>query len=358
MNKRSSSSRSAGGGAWSPAAESSAGRRGRRTGAGSRTPTRVTTISSSCGRTARTGTGSRETSARSRGRPTAGGSRVALVVGPTPLDCDHVAVWTPARQPLRRFDVPGSCGGVPSLYDVELAGSRVAWVLYGCGTTCDFLLKTVTLADPRPVSLAEDGFNGTGRLWDYHLHGDGDLLVFDDRLGLVRIGAGRQHCARPVPLRSRNICTVIRSGEHSAPADSVSGHLIAVRELDGVAVLDESGALVRFLPLTDVSAALLDGGRVVVARSSTLEVYDTATGARVLSRPLPEGRLVDVDGGIAVLIHADTIELLRLEDGRSTTLTPGRGPVFADLEPSGLYYSYADSTGGRVVFLPRLRLFR
>jgi hypothetical protein len=249
---------------------------------------------------------------------------------------------------------------VPSLYDVVLAGSRVAWVSYGCGTTCDFVPKTVTLADPRPVWLAEDGFNGTGRLWDYHLHGDGDLLVFDDRLGLVRIGAGREQCARPVPLRSRRICTVLRSGEHAAPVDSVSGRLVAVREPDGVAVLDERGTLVRFLTFApaDVSAALLDGGRLVVARASTIEVYDAATGARLLSRPLPDGRLVDVDGGIAVLIHADTIELLRLDDGRSTTLTPGHGPLFADLEQPGLYYSYAGGTGGRVVFLPRPQLLR
>jgi WD40 repeat protein len=292
----------------------------------------------------------------------ADGSRVAFVVAPTPLDCDHVAVWTTARRSLRRFGSPASCGGVPSLYELELAGSRVAWISYGCGTTCDFVLKTLTLADPRPVWLAENGFaSGGGQLWDYHLRGDGDLLVFDDRLGLVRIGAGRQQCARPVPLRSRRICTVLRSGEYAEPVDSVSGRLVAVREPDGVAVLDERGTLVRFLSFepADVTAALLDGGRLVVARASTLEAFDAATGARLLSRRLPDGyRLVDVDDGIAVLIHADTIELLRLADGRSTTLTPGRGPVFADLEPAGLYYSYADGTGGRVVFVPRPQLLR
>ena len=292
----------------------------------------------------------------------ADGSRVAFVVAPTALDCDHVAVWTPARPSLRRFDLPASCGGIPSLYDVVLAGSRVAWVSYGCGTTCDFVLQTLTLADPHPVYLAENGFpSGGGRLWDYHLRGDGDLLVFDDRLGLVRIGAGRRQCARPVPLRSRRICTVLRSGEHAEQVDSVSGRLVAVREPDGVAVLDSRGSLVHFLTLepADVTAALLDGGRLVVARASTLEVYDAATGARVLSQPLPDGyRLIDVDDGIAVLLHADTIELLRLADGRSTPLSPGRGPVFADLEPPGLYYSYADGTGGRVVFVPKPQLFR
>ena len=47
------------------------------------------------------------------------------------------------------------------------------------------------------------------------------------------------------------------------------------------------------------------------------------------------------------------IKLLRLDSGRSFTLSPGKGPRFADLESSGLYYSYALADGeGRVVFLP------
>ena len=70
-------------------------------------------------------------------------------------------------------------------------------------------------------------------------------------------------------------------------------------------------------------------------------------------------RLADVDGGIAVLRRADTVLLLRLGDGHSLTLAPGRGPVLADLEPPGLYYSYATGDGGgRVVFVPRSELLR
>ena len=48
--------------------------------------------------------------------------------------------------------------------------------------------------------------------------------------------------------------------------------------------------------------------------------------------------------------------LLRLADGRSLTLTPKRGPVFAELEPPDLYYSYTAAGGGRVVLLPRDKL--
>src|SRR5207302_5655496 len=116
------------------------------------------------------------------------------------------------------------------------------------------------------------------------------------------------------------------------------------REPGAVAVLDERGTLVRLFPFTpaDVNAARLDGGRLVVWRFGVLEVYDVATGARVLTRPMPTGyRLADADGGVAVLTSTDTIELLRLDDGGSTTLRPGREPLLADLESPGLYYSYA-----------------
>lgn len=139
--------------------------------------------------------------------------------------------------------------------------------------------------------------------------------------------------------------------------DSVSGGLIAVCETGAVAVLNERGALLRLISFTpaDVNEALLDGNDLVVWRFGVLEVYDVTTGARKLSRPLPAGyRLADMDGGIAVLRRGDAILLLRLGDGHAITLEPGKGPVFADLEPPGLYYSYATADGrGRVVLFPR-----
>ena len=127
-------------------------------------------------------------------------------------------------------------------------------------------------------------------------------------------------------------------------------------------MLDASGQLVRVFPFdpADVNAARLDGGRLVVWRFGVLQVYDVATGVLELSRPMPAGyRLADVDGGIAVLLGTNTIMLLRLDDGHSLTVTPGQEPTLADLEPPGLYYSYATGDGGgRVVFLPRAELVR
>jgi|GEM_PF-2375229 len=288
----------------------------------------------------------------------ADGSRVAFVVAPTAADCSHVVVWTPAARALDRFRPSAPCESHSGEreYGVELAGSRAAWVHQsGCGTTCTATIETATPASRSPQSLTIDTVESSAQ-FDYHLRGDGDLLVFDDESRLVRIGVGAEPCEqRADPLAS--ICTTLRRGPHAAAADSVSGSLIAVREQDAVAVLDERGALLRVFPFApgDVTAARLDGGRLVVARSGVLEVYDVASGAGNSQRPLPTGfSLVDVDDGIAVLERGTTIMLLRLGDGRTWTMSPGTDPVSADLESPGLYYSYTGADGGgRVALMPR-----
>jgi dipeptidyl aminopeptidase/acylaminoacyl peptidase len=285
----------------------------------------------------------------------ADGSRVAFITA-GPNDCDHVAVWTPSANEVARFDAPAPCfeGSTGSgLYDVELAGSRAAWVSYGGGNFWDFIISTATLADRLPVDLTDDSDNA-GELWDYRLRGDGDLLVFNQRSRLVRIGVGRERCYEtPRGGFGAPICTTLRRDENAGPVDSVARGLIAVREPTLVAVLDASGNVVRLFPGA-AGSAWLDGDHLVAIRSNIIDRYGVATGALEVSRPLPAGyRLVDVDGGIAVLRQGRTVMLLRLDDGHSFTLTPDRGPVFADLEAPGLYYSYAVGKTGRVAFMPR-----
>jgi hypothetical protein len=51
--------------------------------------------------------------------------------------------------------------------------------------------------------------------------------------------------------------------------------------------------------------------------------------------------------------------VLRLEDGRSFTIACGKAPRAADLEPPGLYYSYAThDSQGRVTFMRRPEVLR
>ena len=288
----------------------------------------------------------------------ADGGTVAFITAVTPTDCDHVDVWAPGAASVTRFTLRAPCGyGDSHVYDVAVAGSLVAWSSYDYGRT-DVVVKSPTL--DHPVSL---GFGGEGEdsTWptgvpDYHLRGDGNLLVESDSASLVRVGVGSGTCGDLA-------CTALRTERdgHVCCVDSVSGGLIALREPGTVTVLDDQGRLVRSFPFApdDVNAARLDGGRLVVWRFGALEEYDVATGARLLARLLPAGyRLADVDGGIAALTSTGGVELLRLDDGRSLTL-PGGDPALADLEPPGLYYSYATAGGGgRVVFVPRAEILR
>ena len=291
----------------------------------------------------------------------ADGTRVAFVTGQSATDCDHVAVWSLGSSSVARFGPPQApCSVEPNRYvGLALAGSRIALATRETmSDTCTYMLASATLADPKAVLVHVDLGSRCGSDDPYHLRADGDLLVFDTGSALVRIVAGGEKCGQD--FGEGAICSTIRRGDHSAPVDSVSGRLIAIRERGAVAVVDDQGTLVRLFPFSpaDVSAARLDGATLVVWRFGVLEAYDVASGARELSRPLPSGfRLADVDGGIAVLLSTDSVMLLRLADGRSTTLQRGQEPTLADLEPPGLYYSYATGDrGGRVVFVPRAEL--
>jgi Tol biopolymer transport system component len=298
----------------------------------------------------------------------ADGAHVAFVPKATRTDCEHVAVWRPGDDSTRRFVLPAPCAEFfPRVSDVELAGSRVAWALHHRGRRdCDVPLKSATFDDPVPKGVYSAGIGSWAACRSndaYHLRGDGELLVFDDggftgaNVRLVRIGAGSERC-HPT-FDTLRICATLRRGELARPADSVSGRLIAIRRPASVAVLDDRGELVRrflFSP-ANVSGARLDGDRLVVARAGVLEVYNVATGALQLTRSMPAGyRLVDVDGGVAVLLRNEGVMLVKLDDGRSRTFEPGGGPVLADLEPAGLYYSYPAGKGGRLSFVPRSEL--
>jgi WD40 repeat protein len=285
----------------------------------------------------------------------ADGSRVAFVTDATATDCAHVSIWKTTHALVRlspRLSAP--CTGdsyVIGSKELALAGDRAAWVLGGgCGNYCEYAVTTAALAQRAPLRLGDESVQNTESI-TFHLHGHGDLLVFG---GLVRIGGGSEDCGNGV-----KICQTIRGSAVACCAESVSNGLIALREPQAVAVVDPQGNLRRAFPLAqkEVSAARLDGGSLVVAHAGVLEVYDVDTGASKFQRPLPAGyRLVDADGGVAVLKSTGGIVLLRLANGRSYTL-PNHARL-ADLEAPGLYYSYAKGKEGRLVFVSRAEIAR
>jgi Tol biopolymer transport system component len=289
----------------------------------------------------------------------ADGGRVAFLVERTKTDCHHPVVWAPGRTSIERFELQAPCWDLwRGLKDVELAGTRVAWLSYGSVSfPVEYALSAATLTEHVPRRVASKGLE-KGQVWDPHLRGDGDLLVFNDASRLVRIGVGKQRCHKEGGSVN---CTILKTGAHASAVDWVSGELIAVRERQAVAVLDVRGNVKRVLPFSPggVNAARLDGDHLVVWRFGRLESYDVSTGALEASRPFEAGyRLVDVDGGVAVLVREGSILLLRLADGASRTLAPASGRLSAELEPDGLYYAYRVGSGGRLVFVPRSEVLR
>jgi hypothetical protein len=130
-----------------------------------------------------------------------------------------------------------------------------------------------------------------------------------------------------------------------------------------------------------VRAARIDGGVLLVltrlGTTNRLWTVDVSSGMRSGSWSLPASRsagddvcgdpsgcrlaalrLADYQDGLAVYVVGHAVHLLRLSDRLDSAIrVPGVGPVHAQLEPSGLFYSYSPvASRGRVVFVPLARL--
>ena len=162
---------------------------------------------------------------------------------------------------------------------------------------------------------------------------------------------------------------LVRSGTGLVAPTAVDAGRIVVLEVDGaVAVLRaKDGSLVDrlVLPPGQALSAQLSGSQLVVLTATALQAYDAATGAPEQTVPLgasPNRRLADFDKGIAVYVEGRTVHVLRLANQRRTSFKlPGKGQVFAQLEPSGLFTGYTLGGGtrpGRVAFLTRAALDR
>lgn len=187
-------------------------------------------------------------------------------------------------------------------------------------------------------------------------------------MALVRAGRGRIGGLRP---RNR----AGRLSRLSLPSRSRAPGALTLHSVDGNRILvdRENGALQLFgadstqlFAITygpaRLIAAQLEGNDVAVLTTEGLSAYDAQTGDLRDHRRLAatDARLVDLEDGIALYLSGDEIHLHRLSDGREGVIRPeGGGPVLAELEDVGLFYSYgaADTTfRGRVAFVAFDRL--
>ena len=263
-------------------------------------------------------------------------------------------VWRPAQASSVGFDECGAVG---------MAGERLAWTYgpVGWGDGERWFASTSTHARPRVTTLP--------RPWPTYRPlgppvGDGALVAFA-LWGTCSTRAGdctpnRKHPGELYRIEGERLVRVATSPLAMTVISVDDGRILVDHENGEFDLLRPNGTLIRTFRLNAevVRGVRLQGRDLVVLTTSSVEVTDAETGTFLRRWPLPaaSARLDDVHGGVAVLVVGGEITLLRLTDGRTTVFeTPTASNVNAQLEESGLFYSYRteDPTRpGRVRFVP------
>ena len=254
--------------------------------------------------------------------------------------------------------------------DAGIAGARLAWVPSGGGgNTSESWLVTAMTQKPRSTTRLTEGKvhsndSGVGDSVG-NVHGDGSLLVFNTWSVCERIYEDSCPEGTPpgrFPSYNGKLWRIVGgrkrllvAGMDGLAVLSVAAGRILVGRANGSLELRRAdGSLLRSFPFRrdEVRAALIDASRLVVldhGSSLTWRVYDLVSGEqkRVFAAP---GRAVaaDVERGLLVYTVGRFVHVLRLADGRQRVfLAPvvkSRDDVylqsvFAQIEPSGLFYS-------------------
>jgi hypothetical protein len=147
-------------------------------------------------------------------------------------------------------------------------------------------------------------------------------------------------------------------------AQSVANGNVATLQEDGFAIVPAAGDGIASFVEPVQGIAVSDPINVVVLRDGALQQISTESE---VPPPRPAGAppgttpvLTDLYGLVAVVVAGRKISLISLDDGQTHVITvPGTGPIDAELEESGLFYSYSLARGkkrGRVVFVPQARV--
>jgi hypothetical protein len=141
---------------------------------------------------------------------------------------------------------------------------------------------------------------------------------------------------------------------------AVDAGRIATQQPDGsVTVYSATGSVLKKIavPTGKISGFALQGSQLATVHDGKLELYDVNSGTLTKTIPLAAGSVLhDLQNGLAVFTSGRKIHVLRLSDGKKLTFSPpGKDSVDAQIESSGLFYSYSYKSGrapGRVVFVP------
>jgi hypothetical protein len=323
----------------------------------------------------------------------ADGNRVAVAVsGFTPHHCNLIDVWNPARNAVTRIKTGVGCPGSETPKDgittVALAGTRVAWIEEGGGMSTELSLRSRSLSGKKTASIAFTAYPDEGstptNLFGY-LTGHGSLIAYNAwvRCTAIPVGwEGGQSCSEPAPgdqsitnVSEQKLLKIV-NGESveiaTAPDAQASGPTtmsLAVVSIDGGRIVTQQpdGAMTLYSAAGDVvkqiavpagtfSGTALQSSKLVTLRDGNLELYNTSTGALTSTTPVAAGSVLrDLYKGLAVYVKGRKIHVLRLSDGKDVAYSPpGNGAVDAQIESTGLFYSYNYKRArdhGRIVFV-------
>ena len=317
----------------------------------------------------------------------ADGSTAAVATGCAP-HVYRLYAWNPVRRsvvsmapPRQRKCYDASTG--EGIWEHGIAGKRVAWVSYTGGDERQSWLSTGTIGKPRSTTRLTGTLeyvtgNGVGD-WVGHVYGDRSLLVFNTWSvceSLIEGGSCPEGTPPGLHIYDEKVWRIVgtqkqlvlASPEEATVLSVAAGRILLRRAVGSLEVRRTDGSLIRSFAFRpgEVRGAVLDASELVVLDHGTRltwRVFDPITGSerRSLAAP-PRAAPVDVERGLLVYGVGKVVHVLRLADGRQRTyvasvvlsheIEGGAPLVQAQLEPSGLFYSFRVGNEGRVRFVP------
>jgi len=304
----------------------------------------------------------------------ADGNRAAVTTKVKRACARRIVVWSaPGRRSASIK--PGILGcSWDGITQLAVGDGRVGWIEEGGGNNLEMTVMNARLGGGAAKQIEYEtngdraGGDPTGD-WVGQIFGGGSVLAYNswsqtcDRPADEQCGESDPHLhlagEKLVRIAAGHRLVVVR-GPAAYPLTAVGGGRMAINAAGTVTIRAASGAQVATVDAGgSVRAVALSKTRLAIERTSTLDLYDPATGAAVKSVSLGSAaalRLADISSRLALLRGAHRLVVIRLSDGKliSFPLRTGAAAtlVGARLTEAGLFYAYNTRSAlpGRIVF--------